>query len=104
MLNNPAYIQFLVNPEKKSIAIKVCSKHAHQAHKINYMTSADCEFYSKELLYQLCTVCSELIAGNTYRLPGKLHPEKGIATFQMRNRVLVCDPAREISDKGNRNG
>lgn len=86
-LNNPCYIQFLVNPDRKTIAIKVCGKNVKQAHKINYDTTKDCDFYSKELLYELGVVSPELITGHTYRLQGKLVADKGLALFFMDREI-----------------
>ena len=97
MLNNPSYIQFLVNPEQKTIAIKVCCESAPQVHKIKYKPSVDCDFYSKELMYQLYTVCPELKTGYTYRLFGRMLPKKGVALFQMNDFFPVGD----IKDKKN---
>lgn len=91
MLNDPCYIQFLVNPIQRTIAIKVCTRHARLAHKLKYKSSVDCEFYSKELMNQLCTVCPELIDGYTYRIPGTLHADKGLATFHMDRLITVCE-------------
>ena len=95
LLNNPGYIQFLVNPEQKNIAIKVCSESARQVHKITYKPSVDCDFYSKELMYQLYTVCPELKTGFTYRLSGRILPQKGVALFQMSTLL----PVEDIKDK-----
>ena len=95
MLNNPDYIQFLVNPEQKTFAIKVCGESAPQVHKIFYKPSVDCDFYSKELMYQLYTVCPELKTGFTYRLVGRMLPEKGVALFQMNGLI----PVEDIKDK-----
>ena len=83
LLNNPRYIQLLVNPEKKAIIIKTCNKNDYQAHRINYGYSKDCEFYSKELVKQLSIVSSNLTEGHTYRILGILHSDAGFALFQM---------------------
>ena len=92
-MNNPRHIQFLVNPDQKTIAIKACNAHTKNTHKIIYKTSSDCEFYSKELLFQLCKVCPDLVPGFTYKLPGTLHPDKGVALFLMDNLIPVYGPA-----------
>lgn len=83
LLNDPCYIQFLVNPEQRTIVIKVCKKEALLAHRINYKSSADVEFYSKELTCRLRTVSGELLSGQTYRLYGEVLSDKGIALFHM---------------------
>ena len=83
LLNNPRYIQFLVNPEKKTIMIKSCRKNDYQAHRINYEYSNDCEFYSKELIKRLSIVSSNLTEGHTYTIRGRLHSDAGFALFQM---------------------
>ena len=98
LLDNPGYIQLLVNPEQKTIAIKVCNASAQQVHKILYKPSVECDLYSKELMYQLNTVCPELISGYTYRLFGKLLPEKGVALFQMTELF----PVAELSGNNNK--
>ena len=83
LLNNPPYIQLLVNPEKRTIIIKTCNKNDYQAHRINYGYSKDCEFYSKELVKQLSIVSSNLTEGHTYRILGILHSDEGFALFKM---------------------
>ena len=95
MLNDPCYVQFLVNPDQQTIAIKVCTRHARLAHKISYKASVDCDFYSKELLFQLHTVCPELVDGYTYRLPGVVYTDKGLAIFHMNRLTPVCEPVHE---------
>ena len=94
-LNDPCYLQLLVNPDKKTIALKACNKHSHLAHKINSKADVDCEFYSKELLFQLQNVYPELVDGHTYRIPGELYPEKGLAIFYIDRLVPVCESTSE---------
>ena len=87
-LNDPEYIQILVNPDKKIIAIRACEKNALQAHKISYVASKDCELYSKGLLAQLAVVSPELTEGNTYRLNGIIHHDRRIAVFYMDQKII----------------
>ena len=83
LLKRPRYIQFLVNPEKKTIMIRSCNQNDYQAHRICYGHSNDCEFYSKELVKQLSIVSSYFAEGHTYRILGKLHSDAGFALFQI---------------------
>lgn len=54
MLGNPAYIQILVNPVKKTLAILPSVSEDHLAHKINWLylddSSKSYELYSKALV------------------------------------------------------
>ena len=94
-LNDPGYILFLVNPEERVLGIKVCSKDARLANKITYHPGTDCDFYSKELLYQLRMVCPELTDRNTFRISGSIQPDKGIALFKMNQSIPVTDSSSE---------
>ena len=94
LLNDPCYIQFLVNPDRKTIVIKVCGKEAPLAHRIRYKASVDCDFYSKELLHRLRSVSEDLADGQTYRLEGELYPDRGLALFHMDELRPVDDMNR----------
>ena len=83
LLKSPRYIQFLVNPEKKTIMIRSCRKNDYQAHRICYGHLNDCEFYSKELVKQLSIVSCYFSEGHTYRILGKLHSDAGFALFHI---------------------
>ena len=100
-LNDPDYVLFLVNPEKKVIGVKVCDKDTRLANKITYDTSADCDFYSKELLHQLGKVCTYLTQGTTFRISGTIHADKGIALFNMDDSTPVTEQSQDdIQNKG----
>ena len=89
LLEKPNYIQILVNPDKKTIAIKKCQKEAEQSHHIIYKEQTDCEFYSKELLQRISTVNSELNEGTTYRAHGQIFSKEKLAVFYMQDFVPV---------------
>ena len=54
MLDNPTFIQILVNPDKKALVIMPSVKEDHLAHRINWMylddSSKSYELYSKTLV------------------------------------------------------
>jgi len=86
-LNNPQYIQFLVNPNKRIIAIKACNHKARENHHVSYNTR-ECEFYSYSLLQELQLISDSINNNETYCIPGILSPGIGLALFQIDNSTL----------------
>lgn len=87
LLENPAYIDLLINPDLKILAVRPSKDSYPFSHKITYNTQQDHELYSKVLLSQLRVLHPELEVRNSYRLYGKFIPEKQIILFEM-NRML----------------
>ncbi len=93
MMGDPEYIQLLVNPDTHIIAVRKSIREDFLAHKVSkaQLTSKNCyELYSKILVGQLCKVNSDWDKNETYRIYGELHPEQGIASFDMTETVLLA--------------
>lgn len=94
MLGDPEYVQFLVNPERKSIAVRSSISQDYLAQKIKWplLTGKQCcEFYSKYLLKSLRGVCFDLEDAHTYRITGLLIKKENLVTFDMDNSILIDD-------------
>lgn len=91
MLEDPEYIQLLVNPDKKLIAIRKSISKDHLAHRISLdHLSGNCyELYSRELLDNLMKVESSLEWNQSYRIYGFLDSKAGVAQFRMNDCKLL---------------
>jgi len=91
MLEDPEYIQLLVNPDKKLIAIRKSISKDHLAHRISLDNlSGNCyELYSRELLDNLMKVESSLEWNQSYRIYGFLDSKAGVAQFRMNDCKLL---------------
>ena len=91
MLEDPEYIQLLVNPDKKLIAIRKSISKDHLAHRISLDNlSGNCyELYSRELLDNLMKVESSLEWNQSYRIYGFLDSKAGVAQFRMNDCQLL---------------
>ena len=91
MLEDPEYIQLLVNPDKKLIAIRKSISKDHLAHRISLDNlSGNCyELYSRELLNNLMKVESSLEWNQSYRIYGFLDSKAGVAQFRMNDCQLL---------------
>lgn len=91
LLGNPDYIQLLVNPDSRKIAIKNSTAKDHLAHKICLNTSDCIELYSSYLIENLKTVTTDFEPNCSYRLYGNVNPQAGIAFFSMIAPTLITD-------------
>lgn len=93
LLEDPIYIDLLVNPDQRVIAVRATEKKHTSSHKIIYNTQQDHELYSKILLEQLRILHPELKKHRTYRLYGKIVPEKKLIIFNMSHMALISGAA-----------
>jgi YbbR domain-containing protein len=97
MLQNPDYIEILVNPKKKSFVIKTSSyrKNAHRVEMDRLTTDKHCyELYSREFMTEIQTVSKTLEHSKSYRITGTLNREKDAACFFLEQAVLIA-PGKE---------
>ena len=92
-LGNPVYIQLLINPEEKAVAIRFQDHtvSGDQSHKITrlMMQSDNCaEIYSKAFIRKLMEVCPDLDPGHSYRMNGTILYSEKAALFSMK--TLIC--------------
>lgn len=98
LLGDPEYIQLLVNPDARLIAIMRSTRADNLAHKVKYNRGTDrnCyELYSTNLLQHLQRVTNDWPDNTGYRIYGDYNQRNGIAQFSMDNIVLINEPEKE---------
>ena len=93
-LGFPKYIQLLVNPSNKCVAIKVVEKRSpgdqsERIKPIELMVNDCCELYSKSFIKKLCEVYGALDPHYTYRLTGKIVHTHNMAVFSLETLTPV---------------
>lgn len=88
LLGFPKYIQLLVNPNNKCVAIKAVENPTanDQAERIKpqeFMSNDSYELYSKTFIKKLCEVNGSLDPHYTYRLTGKIVQSHQMAVFSL---------------------
>lgn len=86
LLGDPDYIQLLINPNAKMIAIKAGDKRDYLAHKVRkyrFETGYSYELYCKDLLQTMMTVDCGWEYGNIFRLYGQFNSKAGVIQFSM---------------------
>ena len=102
MLGNPAYIQLLVNPDAKTIAVKRTTKLDHLAHRIpkdELLHNKCCELYSRNFLKALRTTSCKWTDQKTYLIYGTLIESCHLVQFSMEDSISVNHPPK--GDTGN---
>lgn len=100
-IGNPEYIQLLVNPSQKMIAIKASCAEDKLAHKVKdyfVINGNSYELYSRELLYSLSQLNLSWEKFNIFRLEGNIYPDKKIALFSMDNIITKLPQAEFKSE------
>ena len=95
LLGDPEYIQLLVNPDARLIAIRRSIRNDYLAHKVQLTTCICYELCSRELIQTLQKVNSELETKKSYRIYGKFNPKECIAHFSMDDIVLINESQEE---------
>lgn len=87
MLGDPKFIQLLVNPKEKTVAIRRIDKalSCDQAHKVDeYLSpSTSYEIYSLPFIRKLCELQPGIDTNSTYLLTGVIISSHDIAVFPM---------------------
>lgn len=93
LLNDPEYVQLLVNPAKRIIALRPTIKEDSHAQKIRWTvlrSGNKCfEIRSKYLVIALQQVCYELKYAHIYRISGKYYKSDDTAVFNINEAVSV---------------
>lgn len=94
LLGFPKYIQLLVNPNNKYVAIKVVEKRmpgdqSERIKPLELMANDCCELYSKSFIKKLCEVYGTLDPCYTYRLTGKIVRTHNMAVFSLKTLTPV---------------
>lgn len=94
LLGDPDYIQLLINPSSRMIAIRKSVRDDYLAHRVKHQQvgTKNCyELYSTHLMHTLFLVNENWSKGESYRFYGDFHPKEGIAQFSMDKGMLVTD-------------
>ena len=88
MMGDPKYIQLLVNPNNKYVAIRALKQNephenSERIRPIDMMAENSIEFYSKYFIQKLCELVDELDTDYSYRLMGTIVPTHNMAVFSL---------------------
>lgn len=98
LLGDPEYIQLLVNPNARLIAVRRSTRSDNLAHKVKYNRSEDrnCfELYSTHLLQNLQSVTKDWEDNTGYRIYGEYNRRNDIAQFSMDDVVQINELPKE---------
>ena len=91
-LGLPKYIQLLVNPTERKIAIRGLDKRCKESHAVSFShmrTDYSYELYSKELITNLMRVFPDIEPNGTYKLTGEVFTENKVAMFSLDTLVKL---------------
>lgn len=91
ILGDPEYIQLLVNPDTRLIAIRRSIRTDYLAHRVRHNCTSDrlCfELCSRDLIRTLQKVDTSLENNKSYRIYGKYSAKECLAHFAMDDLVL----------------
>ena len=95
VLNDPPFIELLVNPEKLTLAVRASKQNYRLAHKMFYDTR-DNELYSDALLKQLSRIFSGMEQRSSYRIYGTQYPDQSLVIFEMQKMIQINElPEKE---------
>ncbi len=89
LLNEPRFIQLLVHPNNKYVAIRGVkfATPGDQTEKIrsrSLMGDSSYELYSKSFVEKLCQVAGNIDSNYSYRLQGCIVPTYNMAVFSLK--------------------
>ena len=90
-INNPPFVRFLVSSDRKTFAIKSCTKKDLRSFRVrlNINSQTDkVEIYSSMLCRALAKT-NEWDENNSYRIYGKAFPNQGVAVFDFSNATII---------------
>lgn len=99
MLKRPLYIQLLVNPDQRSLAIRSLPSAKGSYQKVDWRlldSNNSCEVYSLYLVNKLIEVCTDWKTSDSYRIIGKLYESEKIAVFNFDDAVPITSSEEEI--------
>lgn len=86
LLGPPKYIQLLVNPAERIVAIRGLEERCKESHTVSFTClkpDNSYELYSKQLILTLMSLLPNLEKDCTYRLLGEAHIDERIAFFPL---------------------
>lgn len=96
LLGDPAYIQLLVNPDKKLVAFRSLDRESPraQSHRISMTqlkSDGSIEIYSYPFLSKLRDLTDAVDEGKLYRMHGMAFPSSRVAVFPLSSLIQVTD-------------
>jgi hypothetical protein len=84
-LGDPKYIQLLVNPNNRTVAIRFVEKETSgdQNHKVKITAGDSYEIYSRAFVSKLYEIVGGLDPKYSYRMTGEIVPKQKMAVFSM---------------------
>lgn len=95
MIGDPTFINLLVNPKDKLIAIKKASSKDNSALRIrsNQLNDGNCvEFGCRDLILLLNGINNAWQNNSSYRIYGKCNTDESLAQFSLKDSI----PTEEI--------
>lgn len=86
LLGPPNYIQLLVNPNERVVAIRGLEERCKESHEVSFTRlkpDNSYELYSKQLILTLMSLLPNLDKDCTYRLSGEARTNEKIAFFPL---------------------
>ncbi len=88
LIGNPKYIQLLVNPNELAMAIRsvdiaVAGDQSHRVNQKQMQSDNSFEIYSRPFIEKLLEIRDDLEPGRTYRITGKVIPDKRVAVYSL---------------------
>ena len=87
-IQNPAYIQLLIDTETMAVAVlgldqEMPGDQSHRVIERRLETRRDYEIYSKNFTTQLCDLIGDLDENCSYHIPGCVIPEQRLAIYAL---------------------
>ena len=94
LLDNPEYIQLLVNPEKKMILLCPATSRQASCERIMWKQLNEnqcCEIYSTSFVEKLMLLSNVWDKNMSYKLTGTLLPKQKFILYHMEDAVSLTD-------------
>lgn len=94
LLDNPEYIQLLVNPEKKMILLCPSTSRQASCERIKWKQLNEnqcCEIYSTSFVEKLMLLSNVWDKNMSYKLTGTLLPKQKFILYHMEDAVSLTD-------------
>lgn len=90
-LGDPSYIELLINPDEKKLAIKSVSHPTQLSHEVNLeKNKKNCyELYSSILIANIYKIVPELCFNKSFYLYGECNKNVGIAHFNLNDAIVA---------------
>lgn len=101
-LGNPQFVQLLVNPAERSLAVQNCQASDPTAHRIPasiYTGKVCCEIYSRSLMQQLL-FCSDWSNDSVYRMYASAFIDKQLLVFRIDDSIVIDSSGFDVVTEG----